>query len=142
MNAAQIAYALGDARREGRGWRCRCPLHQGRSLTLRDGDGGCVLVTCWGGCDRLDVLAELRGRGLLDGRTTGYWRPCPQTSQREDVARTARALAIWHEARPAGVSNEIVGGSFTAIDIDGVVLGTFDTLREPTRAFPERGGMR
>ena len=60
----------------------------------------------------------------------------------EDVARTARALAIWHEARPAGVSIEIVGGSFTAIDIDGVVLGTFDTLREPTRAFPERGGMR
>jgi hypothetical protein len=123
MSAADIAVALGDARREGRGWRCRCPLHQGRSLTVRDGDGGCVLVTCWGGCDRLDVLAELRRRGLLDGRT-------------------ARALAIWHEARPAGVSNEIVGGRFTAIDIDGVVLGTFDTLREPTRAFPERGGMR
>ena len=67
MNAAQIAHALGDARREGRGWRCRCPLHQGRSLTLRDSDGGCVLVTCWGGCDRLDVLAELRQRGLLTG---------------------------------------------------------------------------
>jgi hypothetical protein len=43
---------------------------------------------------------------------------------------------------PAGVSNEIVGGSFIAIDIDGMVIGTFDTLREPTRAFPERGGMR
>ena len=53
MSAADIAHALGDARREGRGWRCRCPLHQGRSLTLRDGDGGRVLVTCWGGCDRL-----------------------------------------------------------------------------------------
>jgi len=77
-----------------------------------------------------------------DARTTGYWRPSPQTSQREDVARTARAFAICHETRPAGVSNEIVGGSLTAIDIDGVVLGTFDTLREPTRAFPERGGMR
>src|SRR5947207_926070 len=127
-----------SATRVGRGWRCRCPLHQGRNLTLRDGDGGCVLVTCWGGCNRLDVLAELRRRALLDGRTTGYWRPSPQTSQREDVARTARALAIWHEARPAGVSIEIVDGSFTAIDIDGVVLGTFDTLREPTRAFPER----
>ena len=119
MSAAEVAHALGDARREGRGWRCRCPLHQGRSLRLRDSDGGCVLVTCWGGCDRLDVLAELRRRGLLDG---------------QDVARTTRAFAIWHEARPAGVSNEIVDGSFTAIDIDGVVLGTFDTLREPTRA--------
>jgi putative DNA primase/helicase len=101
MNAAQIAHALGDARREGRGWRCRCPLHQGRSLTLRNGDSGCVLVTCWGGCDRLDVLAELRGRGLLSGHTTDYQRPSPRTLQREDVARTARALAIWHEAQPA-----------------------------------------
>jgi len=141
MSAAEIAHALGDARREGRGWRCRCPLHQGRSLTLRDGDGGRLLAWCFGGCDRLDVLAELRRRGLLDGRTTSYKRPSPQTAQREDVARTARALAIWHQARPAGVSNEI-GGSFTAIDIDGMVIGTFDTLREPTRAFPERRGMR
>jgi putative DNA primase/helicase len=142
MIAAEIARALRDARREGRTWRCRCPLHGGRSLTLRDGEGGCVLVTCWGGCNRLDVLAELRRRGLLDGRTPDYRRPSHQTSQREDVARTARALAIWHQARPAGVSKEIVGGGFTATDIDGMVIGTFDTLREPTRAFPERGGMR
>jgi putative DNA primase/helicase len=129
MTAGDIAHTLGDARREGRGWRCRCPLDNGRSLILRDGDGGCVLVTCWGGCDRCDVLAELRRRGLLDGRTIDYRRPSLRTSKREDVARTARALAIWREAG-------------TAIDIDGVVLGTFDTLREPTLAFPERAGMR
>src|SRR5262249_45406980 len=141
MTAADIADALGAARREGRGWHCRCPLHQGRSLTLRDGDGGSVLVRCWGGCDRLDVLAELRRRGLLNGHTTDYAGASSRKSEREDAVRTARALAIWREARPAGVSHEIVGGSFTAIDIDGVVLGTFDTLREPTRAFPERGGM-
>src|SRR5262249_58772059 len=101
MNATEIAQALGDARREGRGWRCRCPLHQGQSLTLRDGDGGRLLAWCFGGCDSRDVFIELRRRGLLDGRTTGYRRPSPQTLQREDVARTARALAIWHEARPA-----------------------------------------
>src|SRR6516165_7756980 len=101
MSAAEIAHALGDARREGRGWRCRCPLHQGRSLTLRDSDGGCVLVTCWGGCDRLDVLAELRRRGLLDGRTTYYAGASPRNSEREDAVRIARALAIWREARPA-----------------------------------------
>jgi hypothetical protein len=38
MTAAEIAAALGDARREGRAWRC--PLHSGRSLVLRDGNGG------------------------------------------------------------------------------------------------------
>jgi hypothetical protein len=50
MNAAAIAAAIGDAQREGCAWRCRCPLHGGRSLLLRDGAAGCVLVTCWGGC--------------------------------------------------------------------------------------------
>jgi putative DNA primase/helicase len=104
MNAADIAVALGDARREGRGWRCRCPLHKGRSLTLRDGDDGCVLVTCWGGCDRRDVLSELRRRGLLDVRARGS---SAKPSQREEAVRTdARrskaALAIWQSATPAG----------------------------------------
>src|SRR5262249_58289595 len=107
MSAAEIALVLGDARREGRAWRCRCPLHNGRSLTLRDGDDGCVLVTCWAGCDRRDVLTELRRRGLLDARITDYWRASSGTSQRKDAVRTeagrSRApLAIWHSATPAG----------------------------------------
>jgi putative DNA primase/helicase len=107
MNAADIAVALGDARREGRGWRCRCPLHNGRSLTLRDGDDGCVLVTCWAGCDRRDVLSELRRRGLLDPRATDYRGPSAKTSQREeavrsDARRSKVALAIWQSTRPAG----------------------------------------
>jgi putative DNA primase/helicase len=100
MNAAYIAHALGDACREGRGFRCRCPLHQGRSLVLRDGDSGRLLVTCWGGCDRLEVLAELRRRGLLDGRAINYRAP-PRLPNWDDAARTARALSIWREARPA-----------------------------------------
>jgi hypothetical protein len=109
MNAAQIATALGEARREGHAWRCGCPLHGGRSLVLRDGDGGRVLVTCWGGCDRLDVLAELRRRGLLEHRTN-YARPTfgqfehfehkPALRRRgDDAGRIKRALAIWREAR-------------------------------------------
>src|SRR5262249_4270089 len=98
MNAADIAEALGGARREGRSWRCRCPLHGGRSLVLRDGDGGRVLVTCWGGCDRLDVLAELRARGLL-GRRTLPNRPVsdrpPNNHTDDDARRIARARCIW-----------------------------------------------
>ena len=41
-----VARALGDARREGRTRRCRYSLHGGRSLTLRDGDGGALFVWC------------------------------------------------------------------------------------------------
>lgn len=47
VTAADIPQMLGDSRRDRHTSRCRCPLHDGRSLTLRDGDGGCILVTCW-----------------------------------------------------------------------------------------------
>jgi hypothetical protein len=65
--AAEIAAALGG-RREGRQWRCRCPIHGGRSLLVRDGDAGRILVFCHGGCEARDVLAELRRsvRGLAN----------------------------------------------------------------------------
>jgi putative DNA primase/helicase len=99
MSAATIAAALGSARREGGAWRCRCPLHGGRSLVIRDGGHRCVLVTCWAGCHRLDVLAELRRHGLLNGRT----HYAPQVSsallRRGDTSRIARALSIWRDSR-------------------------------------------
>ena len=34
MNAAEVAVALGKPRREGRHWRCLCPLHGGHSLIV------------------------------------------------------------------------------------------------------------
>ena len=107
MSAAAIAAALGDARREGRAWRCRCPLHGGHSLVIRDGDIGRVLATCWAGCNRLDVLAELRRRGLLGGG--GDYRPRIISAPRIDVdaRRTARVLNIWrHTQRGAGTIAE------------------------------------
>jgi putative DNA primase/helicase len=99
MNAAAIAAALGDARREGRAWRCRCPLHGGRSLVLQDGDGGRLLATCWGGCDRIGVLSELRGRGLLSGPADSAPHIISPPRRHDDASRTARVLKIWHGAK-------------------------------------------
>ena len=97
MTAAAIARALGGAAREGNEWRCRCPLHGGRSLTLRDGEGGRLLAKCFGGCEMRDVLCELRRLGLLDTAPLSF-----QTVQTPQVRRDcrARALAIWRDARP------------------------------------------
>lgn len=67
MIAAEIARALGGAQRHGQRWRCRCPLHGGRSLELQEDTHRRVLVTCWAGCDRHDVLNELYRLGLLGG---------------------------------------------------------------------------
>lgn len=60
MTAAELAGRL-HAQLAGSGrWRCRCPVHKGRSatsLSLREGDDGRVLIHCFGGCRTADVLA-------------------------------------------------------------------------------------
>lgn len=106
--AADIAAALGDAHREGHAWRCRCPLHGGCSLVIRDGDGGRLLATCWGGCDRLDVLAELRRRRLLDERADYLPRASLEQHGGDNATRTARALGIWRGARDGDDNINIV----------------------------------
>ena len=99
--AAEIAAALGG-RREGRQWRCRCPIHGGRSLLVRDGDAGRILVFCHGGCETGDLLAELRRSGLLGGPSENYQLPTMRRNDCPDeAARMARALAVWRETRPA-----------------------------------------
>jgi putative DNA primase/helicase len=99
--AAEIAAAL-EGRREGRQWRCRCPIHGGRSLLVRDGDAGRILVFCHGGCESPDVLAALRRSGLFRGTSENYQLPPMRRNDRlDEAARTARALAVWRETLPA-----------------------------------------
>jgi hypothetical protein len=67
--AGEVARALGSAIRTSGGWRAPCPVHGGKdaNLSLRNGDAVPLLVKCWShGCDPLDILADLRRRGLLD----------------------------------------------------------------------------
>jgi hypothetical protein len=71
---------------------CRCPAHADAepSLSLRQGDHG-ILVTCFAGCDREDVLREL-------GRIRpGQHFPPPPTST---AAGTANVERLWNEALP------------------------------------------
>jgi hypothetical protein len=65
MTAAEIASALGGARREGREWRCLCPVHDDHnpSLSLEERDGK-LLVKRRAHCDQDAVIAALRQRDL------------------------------------------------------------------------------
>jgi putative DNA primase/helicase len=102
MSARDVAAALGQPCKDGRGWRCRCPLHGGRSLVLRDGNAGRLLLTCWGGCDRLAVLAELGRLGLLDSSFLEPRFTSPLVVDHWDEARRiARASTIWDGAERA-----------------------------------------
>ncbi len=107
MNAETIAKALGG-RKAGGGWTARCPVHNDRtpSLSIRDGDGGKVLVHCHSGCDQRRVIATLRAASLW---TEHCWRTFPRPAPRvgkhepdqDDAKRTAAALAIWQSTMPA-----------------------------------------
>jgi hypothetical protein len=104
MRAAEIARALGNARREGHDWRCDCAMHGGCSLALRDGRSG-PFVTCWAGCDCVEVLVELGRRGLIVGRGQGAERSAPAMARSDDRTDVARriplALRIWNADRDA-----------------------------------------
>jgi putative DNA primase/helicase len=112
MTAAErIAKVLSGAYRSGTWWRSRCPVHgsRGGTLALRDGDRG-LLVHCHAGCDRRDILAELRRLGLLNnyGGSAGAYRPDPDEMERRREAeaadrrrRIALALDIWGTSYPA-----------------------------------------
>jgi putative DNA primase/helicase len=43
----------------------RCPAHEDRepSLSIKDADGGKVLVRCHAGCDQQKVIPALKARG-------------------------------------------------------------------------------
>lgn len=72
-SAEAIARALACGRlgcscgkRQGQGWRTHCPAHSDGtpSLDVADGEGGKLLVHCFGGCPQETVIAALRERGL------------------------------------------------------------------------------
>jgi hypothetical protein len=91
MNASEIAKALGG-HRNGQGYLCRCPVPaHGRgkgdrtpSLSIADGRDGKLLVRCFAGCGPLDVLAELRKRGMNDRSDAGTL----ETSRRRENLST------------------------------------------------------
>ncbi len=107
-NAADIAAAL-RGRRSGDGWLCCCPVpshgkgkgDRNPSLLVKDGDVA-VLVTCFGGCDRLDVLDELRHLGLLDDDRRD-WQPSRRPAPPPPLHNPdPEAIAIVEASQPIG----------------------------------------
>ena len=82
----------------------RCPCHDDHlpSLSLSDGDEpGRILVHCFAGCDRRDILAALRERGLLE--CAHQQEHAQRGSRRIEppiITPDPQALAIWGMASP------------------------------------------
>lgn len=94
QRARQIVADMGGRWHGSYGMVC-CPAHDDRNPSLQISPGKkAVLVKCWAGCDRKDVLAAMRQQ-RIDGRTNGQiHEPQPRRSNRQ------LALSIWNEGKP------------------------------------------
>ena len=64
----KVLDGLGEYKERGGGFRARCPAHQGvsdNSLSVREGDDGRALLTCYAGCDLREIVGAL-GLGVVD----------------------------------------------------------------------------
>lgn len=110
--AERIADKLGDARPEGCGWyRCRCPIHGGVSLGLKDGEDG-LAAKCWAGCSATEIMTALKARGYLDGIPKSTPETPEEIAERKAAEerrlrkRIADAREIWRQCVP-GVGTPI-----------------------------------
>ena len=104
MEAQSLTRALGGVWRAGAGL-ARCPAHEDRapSLSIREGEGGRLLLHCFAGCVFAEILDALRERGALSdcGRPEAGAVSAPDPAQEEAATRkTRRALALWEASEP------------------------------------------
>ena len=92
MNNAPIDVVLSRLdrpRKQGGGWMAKCPAHDdgSPSLSVTEGDGGKVLLHCFGGCSAHDVVQSigLDWKDLFPGRL--------DTEARQEYRRKAAAKA-------------------------------------------------
>ena len=97
---ARVLSCVPDAKRDGIGWRARCPAHGGKSatsLSIAQGDDGRVLLKCHAGCSHRAILDALgldeRAMFTAKDRTAP---PPPRPTLREFA--TARAAADAYRA--------------------------------------------
>jgi hypothetical protein len=89
-----------------------CPVpshgkgHGDRNPSLRIGDGQTrLLVHCYAGCDRLDVLDELRHRGFIKERNARPApnptpKPAPRSGDDHEREQHRKAAWLWSQRRP------------------------------------------
>jgi len=102
MNARDITIALhGRWNVAANRGSARCPCHDDRSpsLSVRDGDEpGRILVHCFAGCDRRDILGALRQHRLLEGHGSQAKARPRRSEPPPALAPDREAIAIWGNA--------------------------------------------
>ena len=102
MNLQDVLSRLHGVRRSGSGWQAFCPAHDDRktrSLSVREGQDGRVLIHCFANCTYRQIVEAL---GFAPQASPV---PVPSTSirpvrQPDDRNRVERVRRIWRETKP------------------------------------------
>ncbi|MBU3554844.1 helicase RepA family protein [Polynucleobacter sp. UB-Piko-W3] len=132
-SAESIAKALGNARKSGTGWSCRCPAHDDRnnSLSVSQGKKQNVVVCCHAGCAQDDVINELKIKGL--------WTTKPKAAPIDSgVAINYDTLGKKGEVsdKPPVVVQPKIVATYPYTDENGVVL--YECVRYEPKDFRQR----
>jgi len=105
MSARDITIALGGRwnATANRG-SAHCPVHDDRSPSLLLSDGekpDRILVHCFAGCERRDILAALRDRGLLEECAHQQEPRSRRIEPPPVITPDPQAIEIWGMASPA-----------------------------------------
>lgn len=106
--------------RAGNGYKARCPAHSDRSpsLSVREADGGRILVHCFAGCSVEAVVAEL---GLTMADLSGHPGRAPKQRRINGVR--------WRELQAAVAFEEQVLFIVKSDQTKGRVVGSADIER-------------
>jgi KaiC/GvpD/RAD55 family RecA-like ATPase len=123
ITAEEIARRIG-AKRNGQGWKGRCPAHddQHASLTIGSGSDGRVLLRCHAGCDFADVTKalELKPSELFTNDDNAS-----KSREKLTVALlAARKRLSENHLRSLGLEDTPEGVAIPYRDVDGRVVAT------------------
>lgn len=98
MIASEVARLL-HAKKFGKGWRARCPIHRSRrdTLSIKQGERW-VLITCFAGCQVEELLPHwgLRMQDLaLESTITPQVRARTSLQDRRENLERRLGLVIW-----------------------------------------------
>ena len=102
LGAERAAKILGGARREGSGWKCRCPAHDDRtaSLHLSDREDGGLLAHCFAGCTQERVIEAMRARGVDVAPPTEFPRRASGSAGRREEDGWTLIMPVPDDAPP------------------------------------------
>ena len=101
---ARVLSLVRGAKQTGNGWVAPCPAHDDRnpSLSIAQGDNGCVLLKCHAGCETHAIVSalDLKECDLFEpterARTTPRLKPVKEVRSFTSANEAARAYAVTH----------------------------------------------